>query len=146
MCIWAMIVLLKPLEWDLSPRKQLWEDKSTRFVSRMRSTCQSCKPIYYRWANLCQFNLNFFFVKACNSEIVVIASHEGNLYKINFMKVHKADAPNLVQSPTEDGTLKFCQTKPNQIKLWRKPNHCPCVLLYTFALSKLYNVYRNVFL
>ena len=46
------------------------------------------------------FNLNKCIVKFCNGEAIVIAPHECKLYKINFVKVHKVKAANLVQYPT----------------------------------------------
>ena len=53
------------------------------------------------------FSLNKYIVKSCNGEAIAIAPHERNLYKINFVKVHKAEAANLVQSPTGDGALEL---------------------------------------
>ena len=35
-------------------------------------------------------------VKTCDSESIAIIPREGNLYKINFVKMHEADAANLV--------------------------------------------------
>ena len=51
-----------------------------------------------------QFNLNECIVKIYNSKVI---ARQGNLYEINFVKVYKADAANLVQFPTGDGALKF---------------------------------------
>lgn len=50
-----------------------------------------------------RFNLNKCIVKSCNGEVIMNAPHECKLYKINFMKVHKADATNLMYFPTRDG-------------------------------------------
>ena len=49
------------------------------------------------------FNLNQCIVKSYNGEAITIVSCEGNLHKINFMKVHEAYATKLVQTPTGDG-------------------------------------------
>ncbi len=54
-----------------------------------------------------QFNLNECIVKASDGEAIAIAPREGNLYQMNFMKVHGVDAANLVQSPTGDGGLEL---------------------------------------
>lgn len=56
------------------------------------------------------FNLNEYFVKPCNSEAIATMPCKGNLYKMNFTKVHKKgekDVANLVQSPMEDGALEL---------------------------------------
>lgn len=45
--------------------------------------------------------------KSCNDEVIVIASRKENLFQINFVKVHKAEAANLVQSPMGDGVCKL---------------------------------------
>ena len=37
----------------------------------------------------------------------MIASREANLYEINILKVYKADATSLVQSPMGDCVLEF---------------------------------------
>lgn len=54
-----------------------------------------------------QFNLNKCIVKSCDGEAIAIAPREQNLYKINFVKVYKAQLANLVQFPMGDGALKF---------------------------------------
>ena len=54
-----------------------------------------------------QFNLKKYIVKSCNGEAIAIAPYERNLYKIHFVKVHKVEAANLVQSPTWDGALEL---------------------------------------
>ena len=54
-----------------------------------------------------QFNLNECIVKSCNGEAIAIAPRKRNLYEINFVKVHEAEATNLVQSPTGDGALEL---------------------------------------
>lgn len=54
-----------------------------------------------------QFNLNKYVLKAGDSEANAIVICKGNLYKIKFIKVHRANATNLVQSPTEVGTFEL---------------------------------------
>lgn len=54
-----------------------------------------------------QFNPNRYINKSCDGEVIAIAPRKRNLYKIHFMKVHKAEVANLVQSPTGDGTLEL---------------------------------------
>lgn len=44
-----------------------------------------------------QFNLNECIVKSYNGDSIMIVSCKRNLYKINFVKVHKAQVANLVQ-------------------------------------------------
>ena len=53
------------------------------------------------------FNLNEYFVKACNNEAIATMPCKGNLYEMNFTKVHKRDVANLVQSPMKDGALEL---------------------------------------
>jgi len=54
-----------------------------------------------------QFNLNECIVKGSDGEAIAVAPREGNLYQMNFAKVHGADAAHLVQSPTGDGGLEL---------------------------------------
>lgn len=63
----------------------------------MRSICPSylCRTLHM------QFNLNECFVKACDGKTFAIAPREGNLYGMNFKKVHIADATNLVSFSTK---------------------------------------------
>lgn len=51
------------------------------------------------------FSLNECIIKFCDDKVIVITPSKGNLYKMNFIKVHGADASNLVQSSAEDDTL-----------------------------------------
>lgn len=43
-----------------------------------------------------QFNLNESIVKFCDEEAIVIAPCKRNLYEINIVKVHEAEAANLI--------------------------------------------------
>ena len=53
------------------------------------------------------FNINEYIVKYCNGEAVRIAPRECSMYEINFVKVHKTEATNLVQSPTKNDMLEL---------------------------------------
>ena len=54
-----------------------------------------------------QFNLNKCIVKICDCEAIVIALREHKLYEINFVKLHKEEATNLVQALTRDGAFRL---------------------------------------
>lgn len=54
-----------------------------------------------------QFNLNICFVNICDNEAIAIASRANNLYKMNFVKIHRADATILVQSLMENCVLEL---------------------------------------
>ena len=64
-----------------------------------------------------KFNLNEYIVKFCNGKAIAIAPRERNLYEINFVKVHEAEAANLVQFPTGDDTLEVWYNRLGHLNL-----------------------------
>lgn len=53
------------------------------------------------------FNLNKCCINAYDGVAITIVSRECILYEMNFTKVNRVDAVNLVKSLTRYGTLEF---------------------------------------
>lgn len=54
-----------------------------------------------------QFNFNECIVRDPDGEVIVMRLCKDNLYKINFTKVHRADAANFTQLSMKDGVCEF---------------------------------------
>lgn len=54
-----------------------------------------------------QFNLNKCIVKNSDGKLIAITLYKGNLYHMNFIKVHGAVPTNLVQTLNKDHALEF---------------------------------------
>ena len=54
-----------------------------------------------------QFNQNKCIVKNSEGKLIAITLYKGNLYHMNFIKVHGAVPTNLVQTLNKDHALEF---------------------------------------
>ena len=54
-----------------------------------------------------QFNLNECIMRGPDGEVIVMELQEGNLYEINFTKMHEVDAADLIQLWKKDGVLEL---------------------------------------
>ena len=69
--------------------------KDVFHISKLHSNLLSLSKLVSNGLKI-QFNLNECIVKSYNGEAIAIAPCKRNLYKINFVKVHKVKATNLV--------------------------------------------------